>query len=54
MTAATPAPMAPPPALRNCVAWNKAARLRALKQGRRRDARRFERNIKSLEAALNA
>lgn len=44
--------MAPAFALKNCIAWNKAARLRALKRGRRRDARRHERNIKSLEAAL--
>lgn len=44
--------MAPAFALRNCIAWNKAARRRALKQGRRRDVRRFERNIKSLEASL--
>lgn len=44
--------MAPPFAIRNCIAWNKAARLRALKQGRRRDVRRFERNIKELEGAL--
>lgn len=39
-------------AIRNCINWNKQARLRALKQGRRRDVRRFERNIKSLEGQL--
>lgn len=54
MMATTPAPMAPPFALKNCIEWNKAARLRALKSGRRRDVRRHERNIKSLEVALAA
>lgn len=36
----------------NCITWNEAARLRALKQGRRRDVRRFERNIKDLKTQV--
>lgn len=36
----------------NCIAWNEAARKRAIRSGRRRDARRHERNIKDLREKL--
>lgn len=44
--------MTPAFALKNCLDWNEAARKRALKAGRRRDVRRFERNIKDLREQL--